>query len=186
MDSLIMRDNEREEEDELKKQIMLSKRTSLDTIGLSKNKKHEGESIKQISLSEEKKPNNDINNDLIPSLYGIKEEYVEENNEKDKDKDKENNKNEIEMEIESKKGTTINKKVREMRRIKTDGNLPSFGGDAKGAEERRNRLAKRLNKAKEVNKKREEENKYRKSIDISMKAKFLENKMNEKEEDKKE
>ena len=81
-----------EEEDQLKKQIMLSKRTSLDTIGLSKNKKNEGESIKSISLSEEKKPSNETDNDLIPSLYEIKEEYAEENN--GKNKDKENNEKE--------------------------------------------------------------------------------------------
>ena len=81
---------------------------------------------------------------------------------------------------------TISKKVKEMRRVKTDGNLPTFGGsDSKAAEERRNRLAKRLNKAKEVNKKREEENKYRKSVDIYMKAALLQNRMSDKKEDKK-
>ena len=81
---------------------------------------------------------------------------------------------------------TLSKKAKEMRRVKTDGYLPSFGGDSKVTEERRNRLAKRLNKAKEVNKKREEDNKYRKSIDIAMKATLLEHKMNDKEDKKEE
>ena len=71
-----------------------------------------------------------------------------------------------------------------MRRVKTDGYLPSFGGgDSKAAEERRNRLAKRLNKAKQVAKQNEEKNKYRKSIDITNKANFLQTKISGKIED---
>ena len=64
--------------------------------------------------------------------------------------------------------------------------MPTFGGDGKAVEERKNRLARRLNKAKELNKKREEENKYRKSVDIAFKATLLENKMGEKNAEKNE
>ena len=74
-----------------------------------------------------------------------------------------------------------------MRRIKTDGNLPVLGGADKAAiaEERRSRLVKRLNKAKEVNKKNADRNKYRKSVDISMKAAILQKQYSETGEDKK-
>ena len=72
-----------------------------------------------------------------------------------------------------------------MTRFKTDGFLPQFGGDEKAKEERKSRLAKRLNKAKDLNKKREEENKYRKSIDITLKATLLQHKVSGLNEDKK-
>ena len=54
-----------------------------------------------------------------------------------------------------------------MRRLKTDGVLPTFGSNTQAAEERRNRLQKRLNKAKQVAKANEEKNKFRKSIEIA-------------------
>ena len=164
------------EEDELQKQIILSKRTSLDSVGLPTKK--------DKPSSEQKEQSNEENNDLLPSLNEIKEEVHDENNEKEKQKEDEKEK-EKENIFESKPSASIPKKVKEMRRIKTDGYLPTFGGDGKAMEERKNRLAKRLNKAKELNKKREEDNKYTKSIDITMKANLLEQKMNDKNEDNK-
>ena len=164
------------EEDQLQKQIQLSKRISLDSVGLP-SKKDE----KPKSLSEQKTLNINENNDSFPSLYEIKEENLDENNQKEKEKE-----DEQKNAFESKPSASIPKKVKEMRRVKTDGYLPTFGGDSKAVEERKNRLAKRLNKAKEVSKKREEENKYRKSVDIAFKASLLENKMGEKNAEKNE
>ena len=168
MKSILLNEGEAQE-DELKNQIQISKRSSLDTIGSLKNK---GE---KPNLSPESKKEKKIE---IDDLYEIREEYAEEKEREKEDEKKDDNK------IVSKPSMTISKKAKEMRRVKTDGNLPTFGGsDSKAAEERRNRLAKRLNKAKEINKKREEENKYRKSVDISMKAALLQNKMSDKKED---
>ena len=74
-----------------------------------------------------------------------------------------------------------------MRRHKTDGYLPTFGGDSKAAEEeRRNRMAKKLNRAKQVAKNNEKKNRYRKSVDITMKASSLQQKLSDlKDYDKK-
>ena len=166
------------EEDQLQKQIQLSKRISLDSVGLP-SKKDE----KPKTLSGQKTQNINENNDLFPSLYEIKEENHDENNQNEKEKEKID---EQKNTFESKPSASIPKKVKEMRRVKTDGYLPTFGGDGKAVEERKNRLARRLNKAKELNKKREEENKYRKSVDIAFKATLLENKMGEKNAEKNE
>ena len=69
------------------------------------------------------------------------------------------------------------------RRRKTDGILPVFGaGDIQAVEDRKNRLLKRLNKSKEVNKKREEQTKYRKSVDITLKAEFLQQQLSDKKD----
>ena len=75
-----------------------------------------------------------------------------------------------------------------MRRHKTDGYLPTFGGDSKAAEEeRRNRMAKKLNRAKQVAKNNEKKNRYRKSVDITMFGSSLQQKLSDlKDYDKKE
>ena len=80
------------------------------------------------------------------------------------------------------------KDVKKLRRYKTDGNLAAFGGDSKAAEEeRRNRMAKKLNRARQVAKNNEKKNRYRKSVDITMKASSLQQKLSDlKDYDKKE
>ena len=69
------------------------------------------------------------------------------------------------------------------KRRKTDGILPVFGaGDVKAVEDRKNRLLKRLNKGKELKKKRDEQFKYRKSVDITLKAEFLQQQLSDKKD----
>ena len=138
-----------------------------------------------ITTSLDKKKENKTTNDLNPSLFEIKEEN-EENAEKDKKNNKEDEKKVILL--DSKPSLAIPKNVKDLRKVKTDGNLEIFAGGAdkaKAAEERKNRLVKRLNKAKEVNKKNAEKNKYRKSVDISNMANLLQQQLNDKKEDPK-
>jgi hypothetical protein len=171
----------------------LSKRSSVGILGLQALKFDNKEGT--ITPSN-KKENNQQGNDLLSSLYEIKEDRNEDITDSKiildnkKEEKKEEAKGEIKEENkedkkdDSKPNLMVTKKAKEMRRVKTDGYLPSFGGgDSKAAEERRNRMAKRLNKAKQVAKQNEEKNKYRKSIDIANKANFLQTKISGKIED---
>ena len=145
------------EEDQLKKKNNYSKRNSVGVVEFSSFRKRQFKSGK-IEVS---------------SLYEIKEEYVDEKKEKE------------EPDSSTRPNIIISDKAKEMRRMKTDGVLPSVGGGLSAAEDRKNRLAKRLNKAKQVAKNKENANKYRKSVDITMKASLLALQLNiQKEENK--
>ena len=145
------------EEDQLKKQINLSKRKSVGVVEFSSFRKRQFQSGK-IEVS---------------SLYEIKEEYVD---------DKKDNEESDSTKIPN---INITDKDKEKRRMKTDEVLPSIGGGLNAAEDRKNRLARRLNKAKQVAKNKENANKYRKSVDITMKASLLSLQLNmQKEENK--
>ena len=145
------------EEDQLKKQINLSKRKSVGVVEFSSFRKRQFQSGK-IEVS---------------SLYEIKEEYVD-----DKKENEESDSTKI-------PNINITDKDKEKRRMKTDEVLPSIGGGLNAAEDRKNRLARRLNKAKQVAKNKENANKYRKSVDITMKASLLSLQLNmQKEENK--
>ena len=167
-------------------QFSLSKRASIDTIGslknsLNKSLTKKGDKLMSL-LTEQKKENKSIrNSNLVSSLHEIKEENIDDKKEENIEDKKEKEEKKEEKKFESKPSMTISKKA---RRVKTDGILPTFGGgDVNAAEERRNRLLKRLNKGKELTKKREEENKYKKSENITSKAETLEKKLTDKKEE---
>ena len=165
-------------EEKKKQKPVLTKRLSSGLLGLS-NKLKENKEVKLPSSDQKKEETED--DKFLSSLYEIKEEYQEENNDtkiehkKEGDK-KEGDKKEEDKKLETKPGLL----GKGMRRLKTDGVLPTFSSNTQAAEERRNRLAKRLNKAKQVAKVNEEKNKFRKSIEIAKKANFLENKLSNK------
>ena len=167
-------------------QFSLSKRASIDTIGSLKNSLNKSLTKKDDKLmsllTEQKKENKSIrNSNLVSSLHEIKEENIDDKKEENIEDKKEKEEKKEEKKFESKPSMTISKKA---RRVKTDGILPTFGGgDVNAAEERRNRLLKRLNKGKELTKKREEENKYKKSENITSKAETLEKKLTDKKEE---
>ena len=170
---------EPEEEDLLKKQLLLSKRCSVDTLGLLNAFK--------------KKEDNPFKLDETAALYEIKEEY-EDNKEKDKEEENGKEKEKEDMKVKAKEedpkmllrpGSTIPPAIKGLKKNKTDGILPVFGRDSKAAEDRRDRMAKRLNRAKQVAKNNEQKNKYRKSIDITMKASLLQHQLSDLMEDKK-
>ena len=177
---------------EQKEAKKLSKRSSVGFVGLQ-SLKFDSKDGKVISLI--KKENDQTGNDLYSSLYEIKEEStddihesknfeIKKEDEKEEPKEEKKEEKKEDKKDDSKPNLAVTKKAKEMRRVKTDGYLPSFGGgDSKAAEERRNRMAKRLNKAKQVAKQNEEKNKYRKSIDITNKANFLQSKLSGKIED---
>ena len=167
-------------EDKKKQKPVLTKRLSSGLLGLS-NKLKENKEVKLPSSDQKKEETED--DKFLSSLYEIKEEYQDENNEnkvehkKEGDKKEEDKKEENKKEGDKKEGDKKeeDKKVetkpgllgKGMRRLKTDGVLPTFSSNTQAAEERRNRLAKRLNKAKQVAKANEEKNKFRKSIEIA-------------------
>ena len=181
------------EEEKKKQKPVLTKRFSVGLLGLS-NKLKENKEEKLPSSDQKKEETED--DKFLSSLYEIKEEYQDENNEnkvehkKERDKKEGDKKEENKKEGDKKEGDKKeeDKKVetkasllgKGMRRLKTDGVLPTFGSNTQAAEERRNRLQKRLNKAKQVAKANEEKNKFRKSIEIAKKANFLENKLSNK------
>jgi len=169
----VPKEDEPQEEDLLKKQIQLSKQSPVDTL----------DSFNKF----QKKEDNPLKLDEIAGLYETKEGF-EDNKEKNNEKEKEDEKVKVKAKEEEPKmlqrpGSTLPPSIMGLKKNKTDGILPVFGKDSKAAEDRRNRLAKRLNKAKQVAKDNEEKNKYRKSIDITMKANFLQHKLNDQKGD---
>ena len=146
-----------EKEDQVKIQIDPSKRNSVSVVEFSSFKIREFQSGKN----------------LLTALFEIKEEFAEDKKEKE----------EPNTTVSSNK--VASEKPKEMKRTKTDGVLQSAGGDAKAAEDRKNRLAKRLSKAKQLVQAHANANKYRKSVDITMKASILNLKLTEQKEDNK-
>lgn len=129
----------------------------------------------QFNTSEKLLSNLEIINLELPKEKKESQKNVQNDNEK-----KEDLKVEDKKEEDKKLETKASLLGKGMRRLKTDGVLPTFSSNTQAAEERRNRLAKRLNKAKQVAKANEEKNKFRKSIEIAKKANFLENKLSNK------
>ena len=86
-----------------------------------------------------------------------------------------------EEKVEDKKEEKVEDKKeekKEMKKFLTDSYLKPSNKSKGSLEDRKDRMSKRLNMAKKQAKKKEEENKFRKSESITMRASYLENKLN--------
>ena len=147
-----------EDDEEKEKKIALFKRNSVETI--------------------------DLNALLKATMGKLDPTYKNKNNNEDDEKENEK-KEEIKGEENSKEELTpslpiSSKPPKEMRRIKTDGNLSN------AVENRKDKLLKRLNKGRQLQKKHEEKNKYRKSLVITMQADILGAKLGGQKDEKEE
>ena len=159
---------EGDKENKKQRNSIISKRSTFISTRSIKSLKVKFKDEKPGESSEKKNENKNenINNS---ALFEIKEE-------KEKEEKKENDKEEP----QSRPTLEKPKDVKKLRRYKTDGNLAAFGGDSKAAEkERRNRMAKKLNRARQVAKNNEKKNRYIKSADITMKANSLQKKLSD-------
>ena len=147
-----------EDDEERKKKIGLFKRTSVETI--------------------------DLNALLKATMGKLDPTYKNKNNNEDDEKDDEK-KEDIKEEEKSKEELRPSLPIstrppKEMRRIKTDGNLSN------AVENRKDKILKRLNKGRQLQKKNEAKNKYRKSLVITMQADILGAKLGGQKEEKEE
>jgi len=162
---------EGDKENKKQRNSIISKRsTFISTRSIKSLKvKFKDEKPGESSKKKNENKNENINNS---ALFEIKEEKEKEEKEEKKENDKE--------EPQSRPTLEKPKDVKKLRRYKTDGNLAAFGGDSKAAEEeRRNRMAKKLNRARQVAKNNEKKNRYIKSADITMKANSLQKKLSD-------
>ena len=144
-----------EDDEEREKKVKLIKRTSVEEIDLTALLKATmGKLDPKYKIN--KKKDIDFDEDE-------KEQKKDENKKEKKEEEKTN---------EESRPTLPKIQNREMKKNKTEGNL------LKPVEDRKERLAKRLNRAKQVQKKNEAKNKYRKSFVITMQADILGEKLN--------